>query len=67
MPMNNAILLPYGKEKVSLEVEDGHLAAVLRSGIHDYKPPKSAEELVRESLENPIGSPRLRELAAGKK
>ena len=65
--MNNAILLPYGKEKVSLEVEDGHLAAVLRSGIHDYKPPKSAEELVRESLENPIGSPRLRELAAGKK
>ena len=61
------ILLPYGKETVSVEIEDGHLAGVLRSGIHDYKAPKSAEALVRESIENPIGSPRLRELAAGKR
>ena len=61
------ILLPYGKETVALEIEDGHLAGVLRSGIHGYKAPKSAAELVRESIENPVGSPRLRELAAGKR
>ena len=61
------ILLPYGKGKVSVEIEEGHLAGVLRSGIHGYKAPKSADELVRESLENPIGSPRLRDLAAGKR
>ena len=59
--------LPYGKGFASVEIEDGHLAGVLRSGIHEYKPPKSAVELVRESIENPIGSPRLRELAAGKR
>ncbi|MBR2839112.1 MAG: nickel-dependent lactate racemase [Kiritimatiellae bacterium] len=61
------ILLPYGKGQVPLEIEDGHLAGVLRSGIHGYRPPKGAVELVRESMENPIGSPRLRELAAGKR
>ncbi len=61
------IPLPYGKETVSLEVEEGHLAGILRSGIHGYRPAKSAEELVRDSLEHPTGSPRLRELAAGKR
>ena len=61
------IRLPYGKETVSVEIDEGHLAGVLRSGIHSYRPPKSAVELVRESLEHPIGSPRLRELAAGKR
>ena len=61
------ILLPYGKRQVPFEVEDGHLAGVLRSGIHDYRPSKSAVDLVRESIENPIGSPRLRELVAGKR
>ena len=59
--------LPYGKSFATVEIEDGHLAGVLRSGIHEYKPPKSAVELVRESIENPISSPRLRELAAGKR
>ena len=61
------IRLPYGKETVSVEIDEGHLAGVLRSGIHSYRPPKSAVELVQESLEHPIGSPRLRELAAGKR
>ncbi len=59
--------LPYGKGFVPIEIADGHLAGVLRSGIHEYKPAKSAVELVRESIENPIGSPRLRDLAAGKR
>ena len=63
----NTIQLPYGKGKVALEVEDGHLAGVLRPSIHDYRPEKGAVELVRESLEHPVGSPRLRELAAGKR
>ena len=61
------ILVPYGRKSVPVEIEDGHLAGVLRSGIHDYRPPKSAEELVRDSLEHPVGSPRLRDLAAGKR
>ena len=61
------ISLPYGKGSVELEVEERRLVGVLRSGIHGYRPPKSAEELVRESIENPVGSPRLRDLAAGKR
>ena len=63
----NTILVPYGRKSVPVEVEDGHLAGVLRSGIHEYRPTKSAVDLVRDSLEHPIGSPRLRELVAGKR
>ena len=61
------ILLPYGRESVAVEIEEGHLAGVLRSGIHGYKPPMDGEALVRASMEHPIGTPRLRELAAGKR
>ena len=61
------MILPYGKEKIEVQIEDVHLAGVLRSGIHGYRPAKSAVELVRESIEHPIGAPRLRELAAGKR
>jgi nickel-dependent lactate racemase len=59
--------LPYGKGVATVEIEDGHLAGVLRSGIHEYRPAKGAVELVRESIENPIGSPRLRDLASGRR
>ena len=59
--------LPYGKEVVALEIADDRLAGVLRSGIHGYRPPLKPKELVREAIANPIGSPRLRELAAGKR
>ena len=59
------LLLPYGKGKIQLTIEDGHLAAVLRSGIGEYRPTASACELVREAIEHPVGSPRLRELSAG--
>ena len=61
------MFLPYGKGTVSVEIEDGHLAGVLRSGIQECKAPKDALELVRESMEHPIGSPRLRDLAVGKR
>ena len=61
------IMLPYGKQSMALEVDEGHLAGVLQSGIHSYRPSKEAEELVRESLEHPIGAPRLRELAKGRR
>lgn len=60
-------LLPYGKEKLNLQVEEEHLAGVLLSELHSYKPAKSGSELVQEALENPIGSPRLCDMAVGKK
>ena len=61
------IILPYGRETVAVEIEEGHLAGVLRSGIHGYKPPVSGEELVRAAMAQPLGTPRLRELVAGKR
>ena len=61
------IILPYGRETVAVEIEEGHLAGVLRSGIHGYKPPMAGEELVRAAMAQPIGTPRLRELAAGER
>lgn len=60
-------LLPYGKEKLSLQIEEDHLAGVLLSELHDFKPSKSGSELVQEALENPIGSPRLCEMSVDKK
>lgn len=60
-------LLPYGKEKLALNVEEEHLAGVLMSELHSYQAPKGGAELVQEALEHPIGTPRLSEMAAGKK
>ena len=59
-------LLPYGKEKLTAQIEDEHLAGVLLSELSSYKAPKSGAQLVQDALENPIGSPRLCQMAAGK-
>ncbi|WP_028255476.1 nickel-dependent lactate racemase [Veillonella magna] len=59
--------LPYGKEHCTLTVPDERLAGVLLSRAHEYKATKSEDELVADALANPIGSPKLSELAKGKK
>lgn len=59
-------LLPYGHEKLELELEDAHFAGVLESRLNGYRPRFSATELVKDSLEHPIGSVRLRDLSKGK-
>ena len=60
-------LLPYGKEKLTAAIEEEHLAGVLLSELHNYKAPKSGSELVQDALEHPIGTPRLCDMAIGKK
>ena len=59
--------VPFGKEKINFELSDEQVAGVLVSHAHEYKAPKSEEELVADALANPIGSPKLSELAKGKK
>lgn len=59
--------LPFGKEKIKLELPEEQIAGVLVSHAHEYKAPKSEAELVADALANPIGSPKLSELAKGKK
>ena len=60
------IKFPYGKE--FLEQEFGsELSAVLESSINKYTPECSETELVKKAMEAPVGTPRLSELAKGKK
>lgn len=60
-------LLPYGKETLKAGIEEEHLAGVLVSGLHDYKAPMDGSRLVQEALEHPIGTPRLCDMAIGRK
>ena len=60
------VSFPYGKTHVDYTFSDAELSHVLVSQIEEYDPHKSAEDLVKKALANPIGSPALSELARGK-
>jgi hypothetical protein len=60
-------LLPYDKKHIQVEIDDQNFAGSLVSRVEEYKPGLSQAELVEASLDHPIGSPRLEELAKGKK
>ncbi len=61
------ISFPYGKEKLTYSFNEEELTGVLESSIEGYKPEFSEEELVRRAILNPVGSPKLSDLARGKK
>ncbi len=61
------IHVPYSKTGMDLNIEDKNLLKVLTSKAHDFKPDKSESQLVEDSMDNPIGSKKLEELAVGKK
>ena len=58
------VKIPYGKTFIEFEEGD---SAVLTSSIGELKAEGSGRDIVRRALENPIDSPKLSELAAGKK
>lgn len=60
------IKLPYGKEFLDVNIPDERLNAVLVSDMHHYKAEMSQIELVKQALENPIGTPKLSVMAQGK-
>ena len=59
------ISIPYARTAMVAEIDDARLNGVYTSSL----PPAAADEAacVRAALDAPIGSPRLEELAAGKK
>lgn len=61
------ITFPYGKETMTAEIPEARLRGILVSSLHGYKAEKDGAVLVREALENPVGSPRLSILAENKK
>ncbi len=60
------IKMPYYKSTMDLHVDEKNLAAVITAKIDEYKSGAGEKELVRQALDNPIGTPRLSELAKGK-
>ena len=64
--MTKEILFPYGKEKLKYAFDEKQLSGVLTSSIEEYKPEFDEFTLVKKALEEPIGSPKLSELAKGK-
>lgn len=61
------IPLPYGRDKLILEFPDERIAGVLLSKAHNYEAEGTEEDIVRQALAHPIGSPPLGELCQGKK
>ena len=61
------IRIPYYTSMLDLHVDEKNLKAVIYSGTDGYHTEKSEKELIEESLADPIGSQRLRDLACGKK
>ncbi len=59
------VKFPYGKTHLNVSFGD-ELVGVLESKITEYKARKTPIELVKEAIENPVGSDRLCELARGK-
>lgn len=61
------IKLPYDHGSVTAHINDANLAGTLVSKAATYQASLSEKDLVEQSLDNPIGSPSLEELAMGKK
>jgi nickel-dependent lactate racemase len=61
------MFVPYDKKTVPIEIGDQNFVGSLVSKVESYKPGKSPEELVKASLDHPIGSPKLEELVKGRK
>ena len=60
------VKIPYGKGFIDADIPDARLEGVLESKAHHYQAEAGEQELVKNALANPIGSPRLRDLAQGK-
>lgn len=61
------VVFPYGKTTLSATIPDERYAGCLASKLHAYVPQKDEYALVREALEHPMGTPRLCQLAKGKR
>ena len=59
--------IPFGTSFQPLCISDSTDTEILQSSIHGAVPDGSEDDIVRRSMEQPIGSPPLRELSRGKK
>ena len=61
------VRFPYGKDTISYDFSGEALQGVLVSKLHQYTPEADGETLVRLAMAEPCGTPRLAELARGKR
>ncbi|MDV2911964.1 nickel-dependent lactate racemase [Pediococcus acidilactici] len=61
------IKLPYDKRMITADIPSENLAGILESKAESFQNTLTEAETVEKSLDNPIGSPSLEELAKGKK
>ena len=61
------IKIPYYTDYLDLNIEEKNLKAVVTASTHEFRTDKPQDTIIRDALENPIGSVRLRDLAVGKK
>ena len=61
------VQFPYGKEYLSYDFSNEQFQGTLVSGLHDYTPKAQGIPLIKAAMAAPIGSPRLGELAKGKR
>jgi nickel-dependent lactate racemase len=66
--LNQKILLPYDTKTITLDLAEQRIAGILRpAGTDDDNTAHSELEIIRNALSDPIGTPHLCDLAAGKK
>lgn len=63
----NIVRFPYGKEFLEHDFEGEDFRGTLISSLHGYKAALQGEALIKAAMEAPIGTPKLSELARGKK
>lgn len=61
------VSFPYGKEVLQYTIPGSRFKGELVSQMHHYRAERSQEELVRDALTHPIGTPPLSVMAKGKK
>ena len=59
------VALPYGHGTLDLHIEEDCLEALVETKMGELEPAPSEEELVRQALAHPIGTPCLGDLARG--
>ena len=62
-----SVKIPYAKTYLEAEIPDTRLQGILLSKAHSYQATGREAEIVCHALDNPIGSPRLSQLAKDKK
>jgi nickel-dependent lactate racemase len=61
------VKLPCGKKSITIVIPEDRLEGILVSKVNKYSAEGSEEEIVKKAILNPIGVPRLKDLARDKK